>query len=202
AAAAPPRTLDCQGFIARLDAATGEAREIEFNKDIVFRQGKRVATAQSGWYQGKDGVLLLKEAPRLVDEERGSELLARAIDLGTRTGDIAARHEVRHMMTHERGAGKAGLLGSDAPVIVTARFFDYEAKTRTARYREEALLRSGRDEIRAPEIRYQEDDAGKRRLHALGGVVSLLHPRPAPGEKTAGTMDGRAREMVYDEAKG
>jgi lipopolysaccharide transport protein LptA/LPS export ABC transporter protein LptC len=201
-AAGPPRTVDCQNFVARLDPATGEAREVEFNKDVVFRQGKRLATAQAGWYQGKDAMLLLKEGPRLVDEEQRTELLARAIDIGTRTGDIAARHDVRHVTTQRRGPGKAGLLGSEAPVIVTARFFDYEAKTRSARYREEALLRSGRDEIRAPEIRLQEDEGGKRRLHALGGVVSLLHPRPAPGEKAAGAVEGRAAEMVYDEAKG
>jgi lipopolysaccharide transport protein LptA/LPS export ABC transporter protein LptC len=198
----PPRTVDCQGFVARLDPATGEAREIEFNKDVVFRQGKRVATAQAGWYQGKDGVLLLKEGPRLVDEEQKSELLARAIDLNTKTGDVAARHDVRHVTSQRRGPGKTGLLGNDAPVIVTARFFDYEAKTRTARYREDALLRSGRDEIRAPEIRHQEQDDGKRRLQALGGIVSRLHPKPSPGEKTAAPMEGRAAEMVYDEAKG
>jgi lipopolysaccharide transport protein LptA/LPS export ABC transporter protein LptC len=201
-AAAPPRTVDCQSFVARLDPPTGEAREIEFNKDVVFRQGQRVATAQAGWYQGKDALLLLKEGPRLVDEEHATELSARAIDLGTRTGDVSARHDVRHVMSHRRGPGKAGLLGNDAPVIMTARFFDYEAKTRTARYREDALLRSGRDEIRAPEIRHQEDEAGKRRLHAAGGVVSLLHPRPAPGEKLAGAVEGRAAEMLYDEVKG
>lgn len=134
----------------------------------------------------------------MVDEEEGSELQAEAIDIGTTSGDIAARHSVRHVL-HKR----PGLLGTkDEPAIMTSRFFDYAAESRTAKYREEALLRSGKDEIRASEIRVREAGEGKRRLEAEGGVVSRLHPKEegATG-KPAAALEGRAKEMVYDEAK-
>jgi LPS export ABC transporter protein LptC/lipopolysaccharide transport protein LptA len=196
---ASPRKVTSQSFVAKMDPATGDPREIEFVKDVVFTEGGRRASAQRGWFDGAKSLLIMKEDPELVDTEKGSELKAEAIDVGTKTGDIAARHSVRHVL-HKR----PGLLGGDKeePAIMTSRFFDYEASSQTARYREEALLRSGKDEIRAREIRVREADEGKRRLEAEGGVVSRLHPRdPNPGAKPAAMVEGRAKEMVYDEAK-
>jgi lipopolysaccharide export system protein LptA len=200
---AAPRKVASQSFVAKMDPATGDAREIEFSKDVVFTEGKRRASAQKGWYDGAKSLLILKENPVLVDEEQGSELKAQAIDVGTRSGDIAARHGVRHVL-HRKGEGKPGLLvGKDEPAIMTSRFFDYAAATKTAQYREEALLRSGKDEVRAREIRLREGEGGKRRLDAAGSVVSLLNPRgqDKSGKPAAG-VEGRAKEMVYDEAKG
>jgi lipopolysaccharide transport protein LptA len=198
---APPRKVASQSFVAKMDPATGDAREIEFSKDVLFTEGKRRASAQKGWYDGAKSLLILKEDPLLVDEEQGSELKAQAIDVGTGSGDIAARHGVRHVL-HRKGEGRPGLLvGKDEPAIMTSRFFEYTSATRTAQYREEALLRSGKDEVRAREIRLQEVEGGKRRLEAVGSVVSLLNPRgQGKGGKPAAAVDGRAREMVYDEA--
>jgi lipopolysaccharide transport protein LptA len=204
---AAPRRVASQSFVAKMDPASGNPREIEFSKDVVFTEAKRRASAQKGWYDGAKALLILKEDPVLVDEDQGSELKAQAIDVGTGTGDIAARHGVRHVL-HRKGEGRPGLLvGKDEPAIMTSRFFDYTAATKTAQYREEALLRSGKDEVRAREIRLQEGEGGKRRLEASGSVVSLLNPRdkdtagnPATG-KPAAKVEGRAKEMVYDEAK-
>ena len=200
---AAPRKVSSQNFVAKMDPATGNPREIEFSKDVVFTEGKRRASAQKGWYDGAKSLLILKDDPVLVDEERGSELKAQAIDVGTGSGDIAARHGVRHVL-HRKGEGKPGLLvGKDEPAIMTSRFFDYTAATKTAQYREEALLRSGKDEVRAREIRLQEQEAGKRRLEAAGSVVSLLNPKGQDkAGKPAAAVEGRAREMVYDETKG
>jgi lipopolysaccharide export system protein LptA len=198
-----PRKVASQSFVAKMDPATGDAREIEFSKDVVFTEGKRRASAQKGWYDGAKSLLILKEDPQLVDQEQGSELKAQAIDVGTGSGDIAARHGVRHVL-HRKGEGKPGLLvGKDEPAIMTSRFFDYTAATKTAKYREEALLRSGKDEVRAREIRLQEGEGGKRRLEAAGSVVSLLNPKGQDkAGKPAAAVEGRAKEMVYDEAKG
>ena len=194
---AAPRKVSSQSFVAKMDPAKGEPREIEFVKDVVFVEGQRRASAQRGWFDGEKGLLILKEDPEMVDEEQGSELKAQAIDVGTRSGDLAARHSVRHVL-HKR----PGLLGTkDEPAIMTSRFFDYTAQSRTARYREDALLRSGKDEIRAREIRVHEAGAGKRLLEAEGGVVSRLHPKDAGGAKPAAAVEGRAKEMVYDEGK-
>jgi lipopolysaccharide transport protein LptA len=199
---APARKVVSQNFVAKMDTATGNAREIEFSRDVVFTEGRRRASAQKGWYDGAKSLLILKEDPQIVDEEQGSELKAQAIDVTTGSGDIAARHGVRHLL-HRKGEGRPGLLvGKDEPAIMTSRFFDYTAATRTAKYREEALLRSGKDEVRAREIRLQEGEGGKRRLEAVGSVVSLLNPRgqDKAGKPAAG-VEGRAKEMVYDEAK-
>lgn len=200
---ATPRTMSCQSFVARLDPASGAARDIEFWKSLVFVQGKQRATAEKGTYQGADGLLMLKGEPQLVDEEKGSQLRAGAINVATRSGDIAARHDVRHVIDRKRPEGQGFLLGASGPVLVTSRFFEYEAKARSARYRENALLRSGRDEVRSGEIRLQEEADGARRLEASGGLAFLLHPREAaPAGKKPAWVEGRAREMVYDEARG
>jgi LPS export ABC transporter protein LptC/lipopolysaccharide transport protein LptA len=198
----PPRKVQSQNFNAKMDPASNNVREIEFSKDVLFTEGKRRASAQKGWFDGAKSLLILKEDPSLVDEERGSELKAQAIDLGTGTGDVAARHGVRHVL-HRKGQGQPGLLvGKDEPAIMTSRFFDYTAATKTAQYREDALLRSGKDEVRAREIRLQEGEAGQRRLEAAGSVVSRLHPRgPDTSGKPAAAVEGRGKEMVYDEAK-
>ena len=136
------------------------------------------------------------EAPELVDEERGSQLTARGIDIATESGDVAAKENVRHVMRGKGGGG--GLLGGDQPLQVSARFFVYEAASATARYGENALLRSGKDEIRGDRIRLQEKD-GQRRLTASGHVVALLHPR---GEGQQGQpLDARSNEMTYDDAE-
>ena len=193
-----PRKLTSQSFVAKMDPATGDPREIEFVKDVVFTEGGRRASAQRGWFDGAKSLLILKEDPEILDEEKGSDLKAQAIDVGTKTGDIAARHSVHHVLRKRPGL----LGGKDEPAIMTSRFFDYSADTQTAKYREEALLRAGKDEVRAREIRFQEAGDGKRRLEAEGGVVSRLHPKEqgAPA-KPAAAVEGRAKEMVYDESK-
>lgn len=195
-----PRKVAAQSFIARLDAA-GAVDYIEFSKDVTFEEGPRKATAQKAYYAGATSVLSLKEGPEMVDAREGSTLSAEAIDVGSRNGDIAARHNVRHVLTRKGGEGGGGLLtGSGQPVLVTARFLDYNGTTRVGVYREDALLRAGKDEVRAAEIRLAEKD-GVRRLEASGGVVSLLHPRREGAAAATPPVDGRAREMVYDEAR-
>jgi lipopolysaccharide export system protein LptA len=205
---AAPRSLVCQSFLARLDPASGEAQTIEFSRDLVFVEGRRKATAQRGVYEGPKGLLLLKEDPSVVDEDRGWQLSAQAIDLGTRSGDVVARQSVRNTLRAPAGgAGQPGLLrGPDS--VATCRFFDYVAATRTAHYRDEALLRSGRDEIQAREIRVQEREEGRRRLEAEGSVRSILRareeqggPAAARGAKPAESVDARARALVYEEAQ-
>jgi lipopolysaccharide transport protein LptA len=81
------------------------------------------------------------------------------------------------------------------------REFDYDATTRTARYRENALLRSGKDEVRAPTIVLEQPAGGGRRLSASGGTHSVLHPRPEPGAtKDPAPVEARSRDMVYEES--
>jgi lipopolysaccharide transport protein LptA len=180
---------------------TGEVRGITFRQDVVFEQGSRQARSERARYDGAERRLYLQGEPRLADREEGSRLSAKTIDLGTESGDIAARGQVEHLLQAEGAARRGGLLGSgEGATRVSSRLFDYEARSRTAWYREKAVLTSGQDIVQAPDIRIHEEAVGRRRLTASGGVVSKLHPRAAADQPAQAPVDARAREMAYDEA--
>jgi lipopolysaccharide transport protein LptA/LPS export ABC transporter protein LptC len=195
-----PHRVSAQSFIARIISDRGVADYIEFSKDVTFEEAGRKATAQKAYYDGATAILSLKEGPELVDAQEGSTLTAEAIDVGSKDGDIAARHGVRHVLQRKGGTG--GLLGgSGQPVLITARFLDYDGATHLGVYKQDALLRAGKDEIRGSEIRLTDKD-GVRRLEASGGVASLLHPQHADASQAPPPPgDARAREMSYDEAR-
>jgi lipopolysaccharide transport protein LptA len=93
------------------------------------------------------------------------------------------------------------MLGGEEPTVLLCREFDYDAATRTARYRENALLRSGKDEVRAPTIVLEQPAVGGRRLSASGGTASVLHPRGEKGaSKEPAAVEARSRDMVYEES--
>ena len=209
-----PRRLRCQSFLARLNPATGDIKDVEFRREVVFEQAPQKATAENASYDGASAVLTLRQGPELVDDEQGSRLRAAGIDMNTRTRDFVARRDVHHVL-RRKGGGQGLLMGGAEPALVTSTLMEYTDSTRTARYRQNALLRSGKDEIRAPEIRLQQiGPEGKWRLEASGGVVSFLHPNrgsakdPASKDAPKGAADkardtsaveGRAKEMTYME---
>ncbi|PYQ09722.1 MAG: LPS export ABC transporter periplasmic protein LptC [Acidobacteria bacterium] len=209
-----PRRLRCQSFLARVYPATGDIKDIEFRREVVFEQAPQKATAENASYDGASGVLTLRQGPEMVDDEQGSRLRAGAIDMNTRTNDFIARRDVHHVL-RRKGGGQGLLMGGAEPALVTSTLMEYTDSTHTARYQQSALLRSGKDEIRAPEIRLQQiGPEGKWRLEASGGVVSFLHPNrdsaKAPQAKDApkgaaekaretSTVEGRAKEMTYME---
>ena len=194
-----PRTLTCQGFVARLEPSSGLAESIEFTRDVEFVQGGRKASAQRASYEGASGKLLLRQSPVVVDEDRGWRLAAVTIEVATGSGDVRAQEEVRNTMRSPRSGAKGFLSGPDT--VATCRLFEYREKTRTAIYRDDALLRSGKDEVRAWEIRVQDLQDGRRRLEADSDVTSLLHPRGAStGSNAPAPVEASARSMRYDEA--
>ena len=207
-----PRHLRCQSFLARMNPATGDIRDVEFRREIVFEQAPQKATAENASYDGASGVLTLRQGPEMVNDEEGSRLRAGAIDVNTRTNDMTARRDVHHILKR-KGEGQGLLMGGPEPALITSTLMEYTDSTKTARYTQNALLRSGKDEIRAPDIRLQQSGTeGKWRLEATGGVVSFLHPRretakdateapkasPAPVRDTA-AVEGRSKEMTYSE---
>src|SRR5436190_4095626 len=210
-----PRRLRCQSFLARVNPATGDIKDVEFRREVAFEQAPQKATAENASYDGASAVLTLRQGPEMIDDEQGSRLRAGAIDLNTRTNDLSARRDVHHILKR-KGGGQGLLMGGEQPALVTATLMDYTDATKTARYQQNALLRSGKDEIRAPEIRLQQNGPeGKWRLEATGGVGSFLHPRreaakdapaakeapkdaPAAARDTA-AVEGRAQQMTYNE---
>jgi lipopolysaccharide transport protein LptA len=91
--------------------------------------------------------------------------------------------------------------------VLVCRRFEYDPTERKAWYRENALLRSGRDEVRAPLIVLEDPAPGQRRLHASEGVVSVLHPRSSSeaagvAEEEPAAVTTRSQEMVYEEGPG
>jgi lipopolysaccharide export system protein LptA len=96
--------------------------------------------------------------------------------------------------------------GEDEPVVFSSRLFEWDAATRTARYRgtpegPPALLRSGSDEIRAALIEVSEKADGESSLEATGGVTSLLHTRPEEPGAEATALDASADSMLYEESR-
>jgi lipopolysaccharide transport protein LptA/LPS export ABC transporter protein LptC len=202
-AGAAPRTVTCQNFTAVVDPESGQTQTVDFGRDVEFVDAARKARAQKARYEEDKKVLLLREDPQLVDEDQGSDLRAQTIDLGTESGDVLARPNVRHTILRKHGEGQSLFDRKDVPTVVIARRLDYEGKSKTARYTESALLRSGKDEIRAPSIAIQEAEVGKRRLTASGGVTSLLNPKPKdPSKPPPAPVDTRSQDMVYEEAAG
>jgi len=198
------RTVESQRFAAAFDPVSGALSGATLEGAVSFREPGRQGSAGRAVYDEAAGLLNLTGDPRLVDEGEGSELRGRRILLGTRSRSVAASESVRHTMTRKGKAGGAGLLGGEEPAVLMCREFEYDPATRTARYRENALLRSGRDEVRAPTIVLEDDASGsRRRLTASGGTTSVLHPRPQKGAaKEPAAVEARSREMVYEEAAG
>lgn len=195
------RTLTCQSFIARVDPATGEPAIIEFTKDVVFVEGPQRATAEKAYFDGPKSSLFLQEGPTLADQAQGSKLTAKVISIATRSGDVNAHDDVRHIL--DKPGTEGGLLdGKGGSTLMASDRFDYTASTKVAHYRQSALLRTGKDEIRGDEIRIHELAGGKRRLEAAGSVVSRMHPAAEKGAaKPAALVEARAKEMTYEEGR-
>jgi hypothetical protein len=89
----------------------------------------------------------------------------------TANGNVQAQDGVRHVL---KARGHGGLLeGKDSPTLLTAGLFSHDRAERLTRYTSGALLRSGKDEVRAANIIIQEDAAGRRTLKANKSVVSI-----------------------------
>jgi lipopolysaccharide transport protein LptA len=199
-AAGAGRRLQSDTFAAALDPETGAVQGTEFDGNVAFAEPGRKAWAGHAAYDEATGRVALTGDPRIVDEARGSDLRARRIELSSRDHGVAASEDVRHTVGPPR-EGRRGMLAGDGETILLCREFDYDARTRTARYREGARLRSGRDEVRAPTIVIEESAEGRRRLTASGGTSSLLHPRGEKGQaKEPAAVEARSRDMVYEEA--
>jgi lipopolysaccharide transport protein LptA/LPS export ABC transporter protein LptC len=201
----PTRRVECLKFEADLDGASGALRSATFAGEVVFAEPGREAWAQQAVYDGESELLqLTKGAPRIREDRDGSELQARQIDIATATGDVVAVDGVRHSIRRLSGAGEGAMLGGSEPTVLVCHRFEYDSAGKTAWYRENALLRTGRDEIRAPLIVVEEPAPGARRLRASGGVASSLHPRSRPGAEgeEPEPVETRSAEMVYEEKTG
>jgi lipopolysaccharide transport protein LptA len=219
AGGAGPRRVESDAFVATLEPVGGELQRAEFEGSVVFTEPGRKAWAGHSLYQADTGSLLLTRDPRILDEAEGSELRAREIRVATRTQGVTAAGNVRHEVRGKAGStGPFGPGDGREPAVVVCREFDYDPATRRARYRDNAFLRSGKDELRAPVITLSEPAPGERRLRAEGGVTSTLHPRRAKAEagKPAGAGDAggkkageeepaavetRSRDMLYEQSK-
>jgi lipopolysaccharide transport protein LptA len=201
AAAGAARRVESDVFDARLDPATGALTGAEFDGSVVFSEPGRKAWAGHSAFDEAAGTLVLTGDPRVVDEAEGSELRGRQIRIGTRTQAVAASGNVRHTLAGKGRSGRPGMFAGEEPTVFVCREFEYDPKARTASYRENALVRSGSDEVRAPLITLDDPGPGQRRMSATGGTTSVLHPRPAKGAtKEPAAVEARSREMQYTEA--
>lgn len=193
-----PRTVACQAFLAQLDPDTGEARSIGFSGDVVFTRGQQKATSSKARYEAEGTLLTFEGGPPELGDERG-QLTANVIRVTTASGNVQAQDDVRHVL---KARGHGGLLeGKDSPTLLTAGLFAHDRGDRLSRYTSGALLRSGKDEIRAANIIIQENAAGQRTLKANKSVVSILNPHSEDAHaKPQPQVLGQAEAMVYEEA--
>jgi LPS export ABC transporter protein LptC/lipopolysaccharide transport protein LptA len=194
------RSIKADSFTIRFDPAKGEVATADFKVNVEFAEPGRQAWAQSAVLDEAKATLLLTGGPRVRDEGAGSDLRADAIEIGTRSQTLSARENVRHTVPAQREASSKP---SAAPAMFLSRYLDYDSATKTARYRENALLRSGKDELRAPLIMVTERPGGLRHLSASGGIASIMYPRSeAAGKKPPLPVQAQASELEWDEAKG
>jgi lipopolysaccharide transport protein LptA len=179
---------------------------MEFQGQVEIVEPKRRAAAEAGRFLEKDQALSLSGGARLADEAEGSDLQADAIDVqgGAGSGKVAARGNVRHVVT-ARGA-RRGPFGDGRGFQASAGSFDYDGRAKTARYREEAVLRAGDDEVRGDLIVMEETEAGRRRLSASGQVRTQLQARGGAASGEAGgparkPIETESAEMLYEEAR-
>jgi lipopolysaccharide transport protein LptA len=195
------RSVRSDRFAASLDPVTGAVRGADFVGAVAFAEPGRRAWAGRALYDDAAGVITLTGDPRIVDDGEGSELRGRRMRLGTRTRNVTASGDVRHTLARRGKGARGGMLSGEEPAVFLCREFEYDAAARTARYRDNALLRSGKDEIRAPTIVLEDVAEGRRRLSAHEGTMSILHPRPAKGaSREPEAVEARSREMVYEES--
>jgi LPS export ABC transporter protein LptC/lipopolysaccharide transport protein LptA len=198
-AATGVRSVKSDSFLVSFDAEKGDVSTAVFTGSVEFSEPGRKAWATTASLDEGTGTVVLSGAPRLVEESRESDLRADAIEIGTRTNELHARENVRHTVPIRSVPGGQAASG---PSMFLSRFLDYDSATKTARYRENALLRSGKDELRAPLIVVEEPSPGHRRLHASGGIASLMYPRPDAGAKKPPLpVETRASEVVWEEEK-
>ncbi len=204
---APPLQGTCRAFVARLEPQSGEVQTIDFVRDVVFTRGVQSGSGGRGHFTA-DGWLRLQRKPEIEDSARRMRLSAQTLQLQTRTGDLAARGGVRHVVQAQSSAPPTGglLSGGAAATLVAAEEFTYDQAQRATRYAGDALMRSGGDEIRAPKLSISERADGKRVLTAEDGVVSRLQAQPgkpaADGQPSDRTIEARAKLMVFDEGQG
>jgi lipopolysaccharide transport protein LptA len=170
---------------------------------VQFTEPGRKASAQKAVYdEGAGLVTLTGGEPRISDEAQGGELRGREIRIGTRSRAVSASENVRHTIPRKgKGSASPGPLAGEEPTVILCRQFDYDPQGRSARYKDNAVMRSVADEIRAPLIVLDEPAEGKRRMSAAGGVQSTIQPKAKkPGQPPPAPVAARSREMVYDEA--
>jgi lipopolysaccharide export system protein LptA len=197
----PARSVKSRRMLARLDPETGRVREIDFEQDVELERGGQRGLAPHAVYSGEQQLLSLLDKATLVDAPAGTRLDADAIEIFTRTGDMRARYNLRYTVEPQPGGGAFGLFQSKGePVFVSGLGFEYSAETKTARFFQGALLRSGRSEVRAREIRIRDAEAGRRRLDAEGEVTSRLAPPAQAGKEAPVVTEGAADALAYDES--
>jgi len=175
------RELHCQSLVVAMDPVTGEARDMSFNKDVVFTQGTRTGEAEGGSWSAREQILSLRKKASLREGDK-SLLEAQTIDLATATGSIIAEGRLRHFLKGGAGGGvSGGLMRGEEGATITSRELAYDGKTKTARYTGAASLISGSDTINGDVIEVAEDAAGARTLRAQKSVTARLSPRPKAG---------------------
>ncbi len=198
-----PQELDARNFVAAFDPASGALASVDARGDVDYRQGLRHAAGERGTFQADRNRLALMKGRPSLEEQGTSRLTAERIEIDTLTGEVEARGGAQQTLFKSGSAPAlvAGGAAADQATLISATSLRHDPRSRTTVYEGEALMRSGRSEIRAERLRQVDDAQGRRKVEAEGGVRSRLQPEPAkPGDKPPEMVEVKATNMVYDEA--
>lgn len=199
-----PQQLDARNFVATFDPPSGALTSVDARGDVDYRHGLRHAAGERGTFQADRNRLALMKGRPMLEEQGTSRLTAERIELDTVTGDVEARGGAQQTL-FKGGSAPALVSGGAAgeqATLISSRTLKHDARSRTTLYEGEALMRSGRSEIRAERLRQVDDAQGRRRVEAEGGVRSRLQPEAAkPGGKPPELIEVKAENMTYDEAQ-
>ncbi len=193
--------LRCGYLFAVLEPETGEVQRGEFSKGVVLTRGRQRAVADRAYYSNSQ--LELLGDPQVDDPEAGVKTVARQIGIGVgpKQGLLTAEGGVRQTLSRQGppSAARGGFL--QAPeLLVQCETLSYDAKTKSGLYAGDALLRAGRDEVRARRIQVRENE-GRRTLLAQWRVHSVWNVSEGEGQPPS-VVYAKALSMQYSEAQG
>jgi len=166
----PDRVVSGERMVATFDtrgASRATITGIEVERGVVYKEGRRTATATRGRFNPADDTLYLEGSPRVQDDEAGLTITARNLRFNRRSGEVIGQGEVKTTYRQVRASASGALLGGNDPIHGTAENVTANRNTGTARFTGTARLWQGPNMVQAPTIVFEN---GRRALTATGSA--------------------------------
>src|SRR5215467_1457036 len=150
----PDRVSTSRSIDAYFRPGTGIEALVE-QGNFHYSSGTQQAFAGSARYTPQDQILVLNDAPRILDT--GMETTARRVRLNRATGDGFADSEVKTSYSDLKPQPGGALLASGDPIHVSAEHMAARGKPAIATYAGNARLWQNANVVEAPSIQFQKE---------------------------------------------